>query len=446
MARHSGKATVSALVAAAMVAAAGCTSSETSKVRAAGVAETSEAGSVQADRVRCREATKTACYTADQLRTAYGIDELARKGITGKGRTIAIIDPIGAPNAAKDLETFSKKTGLPEADLKIVNHKPDSGTAAPFDWSDDIMANSAREVTMDLQAAHAMAPDARLVLHQMGADPDDVDDQISPDALVQLIEVLGDITDNKADVVSLSLGFPEVGPNVKGYDRLYKQVTELFREMNKEGITVVASSGDSGVYDPNASGGDTKVRTVDWPSSDPNVTAVGGTRLSLDDNGNRTAPDTVWNDSVGAPGGGRSAVFGRPDYQAEGLVADAAQGRRAVPDVSLSASASASTMIYITTDKGGSWEPLGGTSLAAPLFAGIVALAAQETGTGLGHVNPRLYSMAPAPRTGERAGVIDITSGTNGEGGFPAGEGYDLASGLGTVDAARLVPALAQKS
>ncbi|PZT70795.1 peptidase S8 [Streptomyces sp. SW4] len=443
--------TVPALVAVAMVAA-GCTHGDPSRAGAAdavgtaGVVGATEAGSVRAEREQCQETTKNACYTADQLRTAYGVDELADKGITGKGRTIAVVDPIGAPNAAEDLKAFSRKMGLPEPDLRIVDHRPDSGSEVPFDWSDRTMAVSALETTMDLQAAHAMAPDAQLVLHRMGAAPDDVDDQISPQALTQLVEVLAGISDDgSADVVSLSLGYPEVGDEVRGYGRLYAQISELFREMDKEGVTVVASSGDNGVYDPNASGSGAEVRTVEWPAADPNVTAVGGTRLSLDDDGRRTAPDTVWNDEVGAPGGGRSRVFAQPGYQGEGRVAELARGRRAVPDVSLTASATAGTMIYFTSDKGSRWVPVGGTSLAAPLFAGMVALAAQHRGEGLGNVNPRLYGLAPSPEAGERAGVVDITSGTNGKGGFRAGEGYDLASGLGTVDAAALVPALAGK-
>lgn len=432
----------------ALAAATACSASDDSArtTKAQGTGRAAQ-GSDSMDRATCKAETQTDCYTFKQLRTVYGIDKLADQGITGKGRTVAVIDPIGAPNVAKDLETFSERMGLPKPDLKIVNHKPESGSPAPFSWKNDTMAESAGETTMDLQAVHAMAPDAKLVLHQMGAAPEDVDDQLSPDAFGELIKVLADIGEHQsADVVSLSLGYPEVGSNVAQYANVYKEASELFKDMNEEGITFVASSGDNGVFDPNASDDGKKVRTVDWPAADPSVTAVGGTRLWLDDAGKRNKPDVVWNDDTGASGGGRSASFTRPGFQGEGTAATVTDGRRGVPDVSMTASGDGSAMIYMTDDKGGGWRALGGTSLAAPMFAGVVALAAQKNGEGLGNANPTLYSLAPTPQDGAKAGIVDVTSGVNGTGGYPAGEGYDLATGLGTIDAARFVPALADKS
>ncbi|MCX3061989.1 S53 family peptidase [Streptomyces beihaiensis] len=397
------------------------------------------------DRLACEQRTGTDCYTFGQLRTAYGIDRLARQGLTGTGRTVAVVDFIGAPGVRKDLQTFSDRLGLPAPDLRIVHHAPHDGPAAPFDWKNDTMASSAEETTMDLEAVHAFAPEAKLVLHQIGAAPRDVDDQLSPDAFAALIEVLGDIVEHRsADVVSLSLGFPERGSGARGHDTYYKKASELFRLGNETGMTFVAASGDNGVFDPNASDDGTHVRTTEWPASAPHVTGVGGTRLHLDDKGRRTGPDTVWNDDLGASGGGLSKVFDRPRFQAGGRVAAVAGGRRAVPDISMTASGDGSTMVYITDAHGGSWQPLGGTSLAAPLFAGVVALADQRHGGGLGDVNTRLYALAPTPGEGARAGVVDVTSGINGAGGHRAGDGYDLASGLGTVDAVRLVPALAR--
>ncbi|MGH4036053.1 S53 family peptidase [Actinomycetota bacterium Odt1-20B] len=412
------------------------------------VAGTASAAQSRADgsdvRAECEENTGAVCYTADQIRTAYGIDKLAAKGLTGKGRTIAVIDPVGAPNALKDLESYSTKMGLPKPDLKIVQHKPEEGKAAPFDWTDEGDVGAAQEVTMDLAAVHTVAPDAKIVLHQMNV----AFDESGGDSLLDLVKALGDVYENNsADVVTMSLGLPEGGVNAAANKDLYTSAAPVFAAAAQEGITTVASSGDQGVFDPNGSAdGKANVRTVDWPSSDPSVTAVGGTRITLDDQGKRTKADVVWNDE-GASGGGPSMIFSRPGYQASGTAARAASnGHRAVPDISLTASPQAGMTVPFTDRDGTDWNSVGGTSLSAPLFAGMVALAAQQKGDSLGNVNPKLYALAATPEDGAKAGITDITSGVNGQDGYPAGLGYDMATGLGTVDASKLVPALAGKS
>ncbi|WP_369142260.1 S8 family serine peptidase [Streptomyces sp. R44] len=208
----------------------------------------------------------------------------------------------------------------------------------------------------------------------------------------------------------------------------------------------MASSGDDGVHDngdaPNAA--TSSVRTVDWPGSDPNVTAVGGTLVTLDDQGGRLRPDVVWNDNGAASGGGVSGVFTRPAFQHG--VAPVTGAGRGLPDISLTASEDMSTVIRFTDDVRAAWVGIGGTSLAAPLFAGFVALADQQAGGRLGNVNTRLYALARTPEEARKAGIVDITSGVNGQDGYRAAPGYDLASGLGTVDASALVPALAART
>jgi subtilase family serine protease len=200
------------------------------------------------------------------------------------------------------------------------------------------------------------------------------------------------------------------------------------------------------------------VPVVAWPASDPLVTAVGGTRLQLDAGGKRIAPDTVWNDGAGgAAGGGRSSVFERPDYQDS--VRHVVGDHRGIPDVSLSAALSGAVDFYLTlpTPAGpaGGWSLAAGTSEARPLFAGIVAIADQAVGHRLGMLNDRLYWVARH----DDSGIVDVVSGTNAVtlcfrgcttatpvllpvAGYAATKGYDLASGLGTVDATELVDAL----
>ena len=192
------------------------------------------------------------------------------------------------------------------------------------------------------------------------------------------------------------------------------------------------------------------------------MTSVGGNQLRLDANGNRTAPDNVWNDTAlfGGPaagGGGVSSVFSRPFYQdGLGAVVGSARG---VPDVSLSAAVNGGVDVYLgyTNTAAGiapGWYIVGGTSEASPLFSGIVAIADQAAHRDLGWLNPTLYGLGD----GSRSPLTDITLGNNSVAGvqqlppdagtpfavtgFNAAPGYDLASGLGTVDGAQLVGAL----
>jgi subtilase family serine protease len=186
---------------------------------------------------------------------------------------------------------------------------------------------------------------------------------------------------------------------------------------------------------------------VDWPSSDPLVTGVGGLDLNLNQAGMRLAPDRVWNDFGGAAGGGKSVVFNRPAFQ--NGVALAVGRHRGVPDVSLSASCGDPVDVY-SSFGGAQWSTICGTSEATPLFAGIVALADQVAGRPVGPINGFLYAMAAR----HDRGIVDITRGNNTFSfdqngkqytvrGWNAVRGYDLSSGLGTVDAQYFVPELA---
>jgi len=220
-----------------------------------------------------------------------------------------------------------------------------------------------------------------------------------------------------------------------------------FKDALAHGVTVLASSGDDGATDAESDATTLyPFRVNSWPSTDPLVTSVGGTMLNLDNSGNRLSPDVVWNDGFGAGGGGLSGVFKRPVYQI-GVTKEVGK-QRGTPDISMSAAVNGAAWIY--TSFGGvsvGWHLVGGTSEASPIFSGIVALADQVAHHRLGLLNPGLYVMGALSQHVGGTGIVDVTSGNNSFGGvtgFDAGTGYDLASGWGTIDAAKFVPALAR--
>jgi subtilase family serine protease len=231
-------------------------------------------------------------------------------------------------------------------------------------------------------------------------------------------------------------------------------------------VTVLAASGDSGAADVRADGHYYLFPVTSWPDSDPLVTGVGGTQLQLDAQGKRTAPDGVWNDTNNvdtnefvfgnagpnpmAGGGGQSVIFSRPSYQDS--VRSVVGGQRGVPDIAMSAACNGAVDAYQSfAGQPAGWYPVCGTSEATPLFSGIVALADQVAGHPLGLINPALYSLSASAAPG----IVDVTQGNNSVSftqgnelrtvnGFAALPGYDLASGVGTVDAATFVPELAR--
>lgn len=224
------------------------------------------------------------------------------------------------------------------------------------------------------------------------------------------------------------------------------------------GVTVLAAAGDTGAAGAKTATGATYFpdAVVGWPASDPLVTGVGGTQLTLSTAGTQVAPQQVWNTSTAAGGpdaggGGYSDVFTRPSYQ--NSVSSVVGSRRGVPDVSMSGSCAGYVDVYITgIGTGGGWYGICGTSEASPLFSGIVALADQEAHHSVGLINPALYQM----KSENASGIVDVTQGTNSTffttpttgktvniAGYSASAGYNMATGVGTVDAATFVPELA---
>jgi kumamolisin len=411
----------------------------------------------------CRRALGVPCYTPDLVRTAYGITKLNSSGLTGKGRTVVVYEQVVPDTLRGDLETFSRAMKLPKPNLDVERYDP-AGHIAPFDAKNSQMALTAMETTLDVQMVHMVAPDAKIVVTQIGlpagvyrtGPSPSVTPEPTPyeEAARQAAEgaqegaglILDGIADslNKhhPDAISISFGVEEytAAGNSGLPARNLARFSGLLAQAVASGVTLVASSGDSGAAPPIGPHGE-RVRSVSWPASDPSVLSLGASRLHLDNQGRRTGPDTVWNDRLGATGGGPSQTFLRPAYQ--NGVEDRVGVSRGTPDICMDGSASGGTLIYQGfLPAGAGWLPVGGTSEASPMFAAVVALANQKAGVRLGAVHGAMYRLATVP-TG---GVIDITIGNNGPDGYQAVKGYDMASGLGTIDASAFVAGLASSA
>jgi subtilase family serine protease len=391
---------------------------------------------------QCLAQIGISCYSPLQYRVAYDLNPLYARGITGAGKTIVIVDSFGSPTIQHDLDVFDAQWGLPATNVAVVK----SGDVAPFDPTNPTMINWAQETTLDVEYAHSIAPGARIVLAETP-----VAETEGTTGLPEMMNAEKSLIDQGiGDVISQSFGATE--NTFPGFDQGdYSSLLSLryaFKDAAAHHVTVLASSGDAGATDYEADGSTLYPYPVNsWPSSDPLVTSVGGTQLKLDDAGNRLSPDVVWNDGYGAGGGGLSAVFSRPLYQigVTGIV----DHKRGTPDISMSAAVNGGALVYYSFDPTHvGWHIFGGTSEASPIFSGVVVLADQYAHHDLGLINPALYALGALSRVGvPGTGIVDVTSGDNSFGGvtgYPATKGYDLASGWGTIDAAKFVPALAR--
>ncbi|AXI78567.1 S53 family peptidase [Peterkaempfera bronchialis] len=389
----------------------------------------------------CLKKYNLRCYSPLQYRKAYNLNPLYRSGITGKGRTIVIVDSFGSPTVQHDLDVFSKTFGLPSTTVQIVKW----GKVPKFDPNIENHVGWAGETNLDVQYAHAVAPDAKIVLVETA-----VAETEGLTGFPEMMDAENDlIKKGIGDVISMSFGATEnTFPGyAKGDHSALLNLRYAFKAAAARNVTLLAASGDSGATDYMLDGARLyKHRVVTWPSSDPLVTSVGGTQLTLNNSGRRLKSDRVWNDGFGAAGGGVSGIFARPGFQRG--VAAVVGNHRGTPDVSLSAAVNGGAWVYSSFIPGQEgWGITGGTSEATPILAGIVALAAQKAHHRLGRINDDLYAMAK--RFPRRNGLIDVVRGNNsfaGVKGYAAAKGYDLASGLGTIDATAFVRALARRA
>jgi subtilase family serine protease len=375
--------------------------------------------------------------TPRQVRRAYDTGPLMSRGIVGKGQTIVVVDSFGSPTIKADLAHFDRYFGLaaPPA-LQVIQpagrvprYRP---TADRTIW--------AAETTLDVEWAHVIAPGARILLVE------------TPTAENEGTTGFPQIVTAEKYVLRHHLG-QVISQSFAATEQTFPSRAALLRLRGayqlaaRDHVTTLAATGDEGAtgFKFNLTDLYTR-RAVSWPATDPLVTAVGGTQLNVRANGSRRQADVAWSGS----GGGRSLFFARPSYQ--GRVRAVTASRRGVPDVSMDASCDSPVAIYATYGgNDGPWSTICGTSVATPLMAGLVALADQQAGRPLGQINQALYAMAAA----HDRGIVDIRRGSNTQTffqdgrqytvpGFAAGAGYDLVSGVGSVNAAYFVPELAR--
>ena len=403
----------------------------------------------------CEKAYKIACFEPAQIRQAYGLPAVYASGVTGQGTTIVIVDSFGSPTIRNDLNVFDRTFGLPAPpSFRVIQP---AGRVPAYDQGNSDMVGWAGETTLDVEYAHTIAPGASILLVETP-----VSETEGVHGFPQIVTAEKYVLSHHlGDVISQSFSATEqTFPNAAAVQAL----RGAYQLAERDHVTVLTASGDSGAADVKLDQSTYYLFPVtSWPDSDPLVTGVGGTQLHFSAQGKPTAP-TVWNDSYNqaanefadgnagpnplAGGGGKSIFFGRPSYQ--NGVRNVVGTHRGVPDISMSAACNGSVDTYGTFGGAAGWSPACGTSEATPLFAGIVALADQVAGHPLGLINPALYRLAAqgAP------GIVDVRSGNNtvtfNQGGhertvrgFTATPGYDLASGVGTVNAAYFVRELA---
>jgi len=427
------------------------------------------------------------CFTPTSMQASYNLPSLYAAGDTGQGMTIAIIDSFGNPNMASDLGNFDTQMGLPHmCGEPGVTCAPGMPTFQHFYWNGKTQVKAppppskgagiqtrniwALEISLDVEWAHTIAPGANII--NVTTNPAEVLGVQGFPAMMNAEQYIVD--HNEANVITQSFGAAE---ETFGSPQSLLNLRHAFISAAADNVTVLASSGDFGTANP----GKTPIKhpktipfpTVSWPASDPLVTGVGGTYLCTDPV-TGTSIDTTdppvncqspanpgvreigWIDS----GGGFSHIFATPSYQDTLPAGSTAIGAmRGVPDVAFQASSRTGTLVYDTAPgdaTGGltcpsgnpcsaGWYVVGGTSCSSPQWAGLVAIADQIAGHGLGQINPTLYSLASGPNYGTY--FYDVTNGNNQTDpavqGYPATTGWDPITGLGTPNAATLLPALA---
>ena len=443
---------------------------------------------------QCESVGRT-CFTPQAIQSAYDVGPLYAGGWNGRGKTIAIVDAWGSDTIAHDLHVFNNAFGLPHMcgeegvtcaagmpTFKVfhpngspaTNGQPGNGTLLQDKsaW--------ALETSLDVETAHAIAPGANILLvATTGAETFGVQ------GFPNMMKAEKTVVDNgSAQVISQSFASAE---EAFGSTASLLNLRDAFIAAAANGVTVFAGSGDNGTANGTKQSllkqGDNIIPfpTVTWPASDPLVTGVGGTYLCTNPLAGTNDPRTPYFKlGVGAKcgsnafnpghnlgevawtfsGGGFSHVFAKPSFQNTLPAGSTPIGAtRGVPDIAFQASAGTGALIYITLPPDGlsgllcgndpcstGWYDIGGTSLATPQWAGLAAIGAQMKGHGLGPINNALYTIASNPAK-YAADFYDVATNNPNQGdpsvpGFPATTGWDPVTGLGTPNAAHLIPDL----
>ncbi|MGU3409956.1 protease pro-enzyme activation domain-containing protein [Microbacterium sp. M1A1_1b] len=397
-------------------------------------------------------------YVPSQIRSAYGVDTLAKQGVSGQGQTVAIIDAYASPTIIHDTNTYSQQHGEPGLTSATFQQRIPS----PSQFTDQVLCQQPSgwqgEETLDVQSVHAVAPSAKILYvggTNCGGGLDVAMSKILDQGLASIVSnSYGDVGEN----VPLS--------SIRGQENLHIQAAG-------EGIGLYFSSGDHG--DESAALGSAQ---PDFPASSPWVTSVGGTSLGIDKTGKKSF-ETGWGDVLdqivssprgnvyaaalpgnldgGGAGGGQSTLFDQPAYQKGVVPASLAGGKRVSPDLAALADPYTGFSIGIrpitddTTLAAGEFvnETYGGTSLASPLTAALSALVQQSTNTRLGFANPTLYATykttpsAFSDVTSPKSPIaLAYTSATSGKDflvtldhdtSLTTAKGYDDVTGLGAV-------------
>ncbi|HME00210.1 MAG TPA: S53 family peptidase [Terriglobia bacterium] len=359
------------------------------------------------------DASASVSYTPVQVAQLYDFPA----GVNGQGQTIGIIE-LGGGYKAANLSSYFKALGIspvPKVSAVSVDgakNKPTGSTSGPD-----------AEVMLDIEVAGSVAPGAKLVVYFAPNTDSGFLDAIN--------QAVGD-KQNKPSVISISWGGPEstwTAQSLRSYNSALQAASAV-------GVTVCVAAGDDGSTDGVTDG----LQHVDFPASSPYALACGGTHLV--GSGSAITAETVWNDlpSNGATGGGVSATFPLPTWQAGAHVPPSVNSGhfvgRGLPDVA--GDADPGTGYQVEVD--GSQIVVGGTSAVAPLWAGLIARFNSQSKTSIGYLNPTLYQQVAA----EAGTFHDITSGNNGA--YQAGPGWDACTGWGTPNGAAILQSLAGAS
>lgn len=363
------------------------------------------------------------CYSPHNMAQMYDILPLWQQGLNGSGQTVALFEFSDYANT--NVATFDHQFGISASTQRVPVDDGESQGSTTL--GGDIQG----ECEMDIEIVHAIAPSARVLVYE---NNDDNLDLTWTSIFNQMV------SDDRAQVISGSVGQWE-----KAFiPDMIVAMDSAFEEAAAQGQSVFLSTGDNGAFGAYrfTTGPDAKKPAVQYPATDPWVTAVGGTSLTQNSDGSYGG-EKVWADPTAkkpaGTGGGVSTLFSRPSWQqGPGISNPYSNGEREIPDVSGDADPDTGMAIYTyLTDTKITWQAAGGTSASAPLWGAYTAILNQGLGGPVGFLNPTLYMLGQRASSLPENPYHDVTSGTNLF--YPATSGYDLATGWGSFDGKALL-------